>query len=151
MKNDPMKWDRKVYRQVRFSDDGSIKGTAKEAQTRMRSQRYARKREADRQALAAYLKAREAALPCGRWVLFWVLCSGGLAPHASAANETLSNRFRSACCHRLNVQILVVDEVQVNVAGHAGIAPVAVRKTDHNQWCQLGPKGRTAKCLFTCS
>jgi hypothetical protein len=63
MTNDPMKWDEKVYRQVRFGDDASIKGTAREAETRMRRQRYAQKREADRRALAAYLKAREAALP----------------------------------------------------------------------------------------
>ena len=47
MKRDPMKWDGKVHRQVRFGDDGSIKGTAKEAETRMRRQRYAQKREAD--------------------------------------------------------------------------------------------------------
>jgi hypothetical protein len=31
-----MKWDGKVYRQVRFGDAGSIKGTAKEAEMRMR-------------------------------------------------------------------------------------------------------------------
>ena len=48
MARDPMKWDGKVYRRVRFGDDGSIKGTAKEAEMRMRRQRYARKREADR-------------------------------------------------------------------------------------------------------
>ena len=36
MEKDPMKWDGKVYRQVTFGDDGSIKGTDKEAETRMR-------------------------------------------------------------------------------------------------------------------
>jgi hypothetical protein len=38
-------------------------GHGKEAETRMRRQRYAQQREADRQAVAAYLKARDAALP----------------------------------------------------------------------------------------
>jgi hypothetical protein len=38
MAKDPMKWDGKVYRQVSFGDDGSIKGTAKEAELKMRRQ-----------------------------------------------------------------------------------------------------------------
>jgi hypothetical protein len=64
MKNDPMKWDGKVYRRVRFGDDGSIKGTAKEAELKMRGQR-ARRRDAaaDRRALAEVEAARYARLP----------------------------------------------------------------------------------------
>jgi hypothetical protein len=58
-----MTWDGRVYKRSRFGDDRNIKGTAKEAEMKMRRRRYAKKREADRQALAAYLKARNAALP----------------------------------------------------------------------------------------
>jgi hypothetical protein len=64
MKNDPMKWNGKVYKQVRFGDDGSIQGTAKEAELKLRRQR-ARRRDAaaDRRALAEVEAARDARLP----------------------------------------------------------------------------------------
>ena len=58
-----MTWDGKVYKRSQFGDDRKINGTAKEAEMKMRRRRYAQKREADRQALAAYLNARDAALP----------------------------------------------------------------------------------------
>jgi hypothetical protein len=64
MAKDPMKWDGKVYRQVSFGDDGSIKGTAKEAELKIRRQR-ARRRDsaADARALAEVEAARYARLP----------------------------------------------------------------------------------------
>jgi hypothetical protein len=64
MTRDPMKWDGKVYRQVRFGDDGSIKGTAKEAEIKMR-RKCARRRDAaaDARALAEVEAARYARLP----------------------------------------------------------------------------------------
>jgi hypothetical protein len=58
-----MTWDGKVYKRSRFGDDRSIKGTAKEAEMKMRRRRYAQKREADRRALAEILEARDARLP----------------------------------------------------------------------------------------
>ena len=53
-----------MHRQVRFGGDGSIKGTAKEAEIRMRRQR-ARRRDAaaDGRALAEIEAARYARLP----------------------------------------------------------------------------------------
>jgi hypothetical protein len=63
MAKNPMKWDGKVYRQVRFGDDGSIKGTAKEAELKLRRQR-ARRRDAaaDARVLAEVEAARYARL-----------------------------------------------------------------------------------------
>jgi hypothetical protein len=58
-----MTWDGKVYKRSKFGDDRSIKGTAKEAEMKMRRQRYARKREMDQRALAEILAARDARLP----------------------------------------------------------------------------------------
>ena len=85
-----MKWDGKVYREVRFGDDGSIKGTAKEAQMRMRRQRYAQKRETDRQAVAAYLKARDAALPWPVRAVGAVLDVAGLCAAAASRSSRLA-------------------------------------------------------------
>jgi hypothetical protein len=59
-----MKWDGKVYRQVRFGDGGSIKGTAKEAELKMRRQRGRRRdAAADARELAEVEAARYARLP----------------------------------------------------------------------------------------
>ena len=52
-----------MCRQVRFGDAGSIKGTAKEAEMRMRRQRYAQKRGRGSASSGCVLKARDAALP----------------------------------------------------------------------------------------
>ncbi len=59
-------WDGCVYKRSKFGDDRSIKGTAKEAEQRMRRQRYARKREADRITLEAIMRAEHARLP---WIV----------------------------------------------------------------------------------
>jgi hypothetical protein len=56
-------WDGKVYRAVRFGDDRSVKGTAKEAELRMRRQRHARRRAKDARAAAEIEAARYAKLP----------------------------------------------------------------------------------------
>jgi hypothetical protein len=52
-----------AYRAVRLGDERSIKGTAKEAELRMRRQRYARKRANDARAAAEIEAARYAKLP----------------------------------------------------------------------------------------
>jgi hypothetical protein len=63
-------------------------------------QRYAQKREADRQAVAAYLKAREAALPRpvrAVW-LFWILRCDGLAREGSRRIQALRPCTRFKDC-----------------------------------------------------
>jgi hypothetical protein len=59
-------WDGPIYRRVKFGDSGSIKGTAKEAELKMRRRRFAQKREADRRALEEIYEAENARLP---WIV----------------------------------------------------------------------------------
>jgi hypothetical protein len=59
-------WDGRVYTRVKFGDSGSIKGTAKEAELKMRRRRYAQKREADRRAVEEIYEAENARLP---WIV----------------------------------------------------------------------------------
>jgi hypothetical protein len=63
MAEDQRKWDGKVYRAIRFGDDGCIKGTAKDAELRMRGQRCAQKRANDARAAAEIEAARYANFP----------------------------------------------------------------------------------------
>jgi hypothetical protein len=56
-------WDGRVYRRVKFGDSGSIKGTAKEAELKMRRRRYTQKREADRRALEDIYEAEDTRAP----------------------------------------------------------------------------------------
>ena len=64
MSKNPRTWDGKIYRAVRFGDDGSIKGTAKEAELKIRRGRRDRRNiEADKRALEEFYSARDAHLP----------------------------------------------------------------------------------------
>jgi hypothetical protein len=56
-------WDSRIYRRVKSGDSGSIEGTGKEAELKMRRRRYAQKREADRRALEEMYEAERGAKP----------------------------------------------------------------------------------------